>query len=152
MEVFRISREKYSRILTASGKSARWNRDNQFVIYAGQSRALSTLELVVRRNAIQVSFKYEISVISIADDARFYTRKFIKDMPANWKHVDAYTLLQDIGSNWYSNNESLILQVPSVIIPQEFNYIININHPDFSKSNISIVRNEDYFWDDRLLT
>lgn len=150
MEVFRISSDKFSKKLTASGKAARWNKDNQFVLYTGEVRSLSALELVVHKS-ISTALKYELMVISIADNEDLYTRMFIKDMPPNWKAYKAYPSLQDIGSDWYINNKSLILQVPSVIIPQEFNYIINLNHPDFSTKNVSLVRNEDYFWDDRLL-
>lgn len=45
MEAFRISSEEYSKAPSASGKSSRWNKDNEYVIYTGESRALSTLEM-----------------------------------------------------------------------------------------------------------
>ena len=150
MEVFRISSNKHSSKLAASGKAARWNRDNQFVLYTGQSRALSTLEVVVHKSSIKTAIKYDLMVISLAENEHLYTRKFIRDMPTNWRDIKAYPALQDIGSEWYTNNQSLILQVPSVIVPQEFNYIINLHHPDFS-TNVSLVRKEEFFWDDRLL-
>ena len=150
MEVFRISSDKYAKSLNASGKSARWNKDNQFVVYTGQVRSLSALELVVHKN-IQTALKYEVMVISIADKENLYTRIAIKDLPERWKTYKSYSLLQDIGSDWYVNQKSLVLQVPSVIIPQESNYIVNLNHPDFSSKNISLVRTEEFFWDDRLV-
>ena len=150
MEVFRISSAKFAGALTASGRSARWNKDNQFVLYTGQVRSLSALELVVHKSSIVTSLQYEVMVISIADEEELYTRIQIKDLSPGWRDSKAYPILQDIGSDWYTSNKSLILQVPSVIIPQEFNYIININHPDFKK-NVSHVRNEEFFWDDRLI-
>lgn len=149
MEVFRIASDKYTRQLNASGKSSRWNKDNQFVIYAAQSRSLSALELVVHKN-IQTALKYEVMIISIADVETLYTRLPIKGMPKNWREYKSYAHLQDIGSDWYVNKKSLVLQVPSVIIPQEFNYVINLNHPDFSAETVSLVRTEAYFWDERL--
>ncbi|MGZ3885726.1 MAG: RES family NAD+ phosphorylase [Bacteroidia bacterium] len=151
MEVFRISRDLYARSLTASGKEARWNKDNQFVLYTGQSRSLSTLELVVHKNSVSPAFLYEIMVLSVTDDERFYTRLSSADLPANWKSMDAYPTLQDIGSDWYKTNRSLILQVPSVIISNECNYIINLHHPDYSPKTVRLIRNEPFFWDERLL-
>jgi RES domain-containing protein len=150
MEVFRICSEEFSNKLTTSGKSARWNKDNQFVLYTAQSRVLATLELIVHQSAITSTLKYKTMVISIKENESFYTRKSLKDMPSKWRSIDSYSLLQDIGNEWYVSNKSLILQVPSVVIPQEFNYIINTNHPDF-KTSISLSKTEDYFWDDRLL-
>lgn len=47
MELFRISREKYSHALRASGAENRWNKQDEFVLYTGSSCSLSTLELVV---------------------------------------------------------------------------------------------------------
>lgn len=150
MEVFRIASDKYSKTLNASGKSARWNKDNQFVIYTGQARSLSALELVVHKN-IQTALRYTVMVISIADNDKLYTRLSINDLPTGWKNYKSYTLLQEIGSDWYINKKSLVLQVPSVIVPQESNYIINLNHPDFSPTSVSLVRTEEFFWDERLV-
>jgi RES domain-containing protein len=150
MEVFRISREKYSKAFSASGVAARWNKDNQFVLYTGQARSLSTLEMVVHKN-IETALNYEVMVISIAADEKLFTRFYIKDLPLNWREASSYSVLQDIGSDWYTNNKSLVLQVPSVIVPQEFNYIINTRHPDLSPKTVSLARTEEFTWDDRLL-
>jgi len=149
MEVFRISSEKYARSLTASGVSNRWNKDKQFVIYTGQSRSLSTLESVVHTNSMP-TLKSVVMVISIADADDLYSSIHLKDLPPNWKDLAAYPLLQDLGSDWYVRNKSLVLKVPSAIIPQEFNYVINLNHPDFSPKTVSLVRTESYFWEKRL--
>lgn len=88
-------------------------------------------------------------VISIADDEHLYKYIRLKELPINWRSMAAYGQLQQLGSNWYSNKESLVLKVPSAIIPYEYNYVINTIHPDFLKK-VSLVRNEDYFWDSRL--
>jgi RES domain-containing protein len=89
-------------------------------------------------------------VISIADNDSLIKQVPTRDLPKDWKLSTAYPDLQAIGSDWYTNKESLILKVPSAIITQEFNYIINTLHPDFS-NNVQLVRTEDYFWDERLL-
>ena len=151
MEVFRISRARYARKITSSGAANRWNFENEYVVYTAESRSLSTLELVVRRAAIQPNFPYKIMVISIADDEDLFTQIPIKKLTENWRFINAYPALQQIGSNWYSSGQSLILKVPSAIITQEYNYLINTRHTDY-KRNVKLVRQEAYFWDDRLVS
>lgn len=150
MEVFRIARESHSKEITASGRANRWNFDDQFMVYTGSSRALSTLELIVHQNSISPAFKYKVMIISIADEEGLFTHLLQKDLPKNWRSMIAYPELQQLGSNWYQGNQSLVLRVPSAVIPREYNYIINVNHPDF-KGKVSLVRTEDYFWDERLI-
>lgn len=150
MEVFRICHEKYADRLTSSGSANRWNVQGHNVIYTGSSRSLSTLELVVHRNAIFPTFLYKMMVISIADEDRLIKQVRLSDLPSDWRSLSSYSKLQRIGSEWYRHQETLILKVPSAIIAQEYNYVINTKHPDFA-SKVQLVRTEDYFWDNRLL-
>ena len=150
MEIFRISAARYAYKLTASGAANRWNQKGEFVIYAGSSRSLSTLELVVHRNAIHPSTTYLMMTLSVPDDDDLVQTVKTKQLPKNWRKLEAYASLQTIGSQWIQNQSSLLLKVPSVIIPQEYNYIINTQHPDFIKK-VKLVRTESFFWDDRLL-
>lgn len=148
MEVFRVSSTKHSKELAASGKAARWNKDGEYVIYAGQARSLAMLENIVHKS-IHTGLDYETMIISITDTEDTFSKRAIHDLPANWRDISAYAKLQDIGSAWYQRKESLVLQVPSVIVPQEFNYIINVNHPEF-KNRITLVRQEEFVLDSRL--
>jgi len=150
MEVFRITRESLANNLNASGRANRWNMDDQFTIYTGSSRSLSTLELIVHKNAIHSALIYKVMIISIADEDDIFTTVPQDSLPKNWRSMSAYPELQQLGSKWYQANQSLILKVPSAVITKEYNYIINTKHPDFA-SKVSLVRTEDYFWDDRLL-
>lgn len=149
MEVFKICHDKYSNALTASGASNRWNKKDEFVIYTASSRSLSTLELIVHRSAINIAHPYKLLEISIKDKTLIKEIK-IADLPGNWRTLEAYVELQEIGSRWYNSFETLVLKVPSVIISQEFNYVINSKHPLFKK-NIILKNKEDFKWDKRLL-
>ena len=150
MEVFRICKEEYSRQIKASGGANRWNVQGHNVIYTGSSRSLSTLELVVRRSSIIPVLDYKVMVISIPDDDSIITHIHFSGLPQNWRTLAAYSRLQEIGSKWYTTQISLVLKVPSAIIPFEYNYVLNAEHPDFNRS-VKLVRVEDYFWDKRLL-
>ncbi len=150
MEVFRISKDEYSKALSSSGTANRWNLKGQLVLYTGSSRSLSSLELVVHKGAVKPAFKYKVMVISIADDDYLIKQIKVNELPANWRLIAAYSDLQSIGSDWYNKRDSLVLKIPSAIIPFEFNYVINTEHPDFL-TKVNLVRTEDYFWDSRLL-
>lgn len=149
MELFRISPERFAGALTASGSANRWNATGQSVLYTGSCRSLSTLELVVHRSAIKPTENYKVMVISLADEDNLIRQIQIKDLPKNWRGMTAYPECQKIGSEWYTKQETLILKVPSSVIVQEYNYLINATHPDFDKK-VNLVRSEDYFWDGRL--
>lgn len=149
MEVFRICKEEYAGSLASSGSANRWNLRGQYVIYAGSSRSLSTLELVVHRSSVIPIARYKVMVISIADDDDLIHHIRINELPEKWRTLAAYSVLQDIGSKWYANQKSLVLKVPSAVIPLEYNYVINTEHAGF-KQHIRFVRAEDYFWDNRL--
>jgi len=149
MKVFRISRDKYAEKLTASGVPNRWNRDNQYVIYASGSRSLCTLEMVARRNSIMQGPKYKMMIIDLPDAKKFYTEITLPPLLKNMPLIKGYHITQSIGNEWYEEQKSVILKVPSAIITQEYNYVINTKHPDFIK--IKLVSNENYNWDERLL-
>jgi|SRR5690554_2164833 len=149
MEVFRISHQKHAHKLSSSGFSNRWNKRNEYVIYTGASRSLSTIEMVVHHSSIHRSPNYEMMIISLPDDKELYERIQIKDLPKNWQTLKSYPITQELGSDWYKSQGSLILQIPSAIIKQESNYIINTHHPLFQKK-VKLVRNEEYFFDGSL--
>lgn len=150
MEVFRISSQVFSKTLATSGRANRWNLKGQNVIYAGSSRSLASLELIVHRGAVKPALAYKVMVISIADDDYLMKQIQIKTLPSDWRSFSAYSILQKIGSDWYNSRESVVLRIPSAIIPLEYNFIINTEHPDFA-DKIRLVRTEDYFWDVRFL-
>ena len=89
-------------------------------------------------------------MIIAIDDQTVIKEIKVTDLPNNWKSVEAYIELQEIGSKWYHSLESLILKVPSAIISQEYNYIINTKHPLFA-TNVMLQSVENFDWDKRLL-
>lgn len=150
MEMFRICSAIHSKKLTSSGAPNRWNRKGEYVIYTAESRSLATLEMIVHRNSIKSDSSYKVLTISISETDNPIYNLNINQLPKNWRTFEAYSQLQLLGSNWYNSNESLLLKIPSAIIPKEFNYVINTQHPEFSKK-VKLENVEDYFWDERLL-
>jgi RES domain-containing protein len=149
MLVYNIRKAKYADSLKASGVANRWNKDDEFVIYAGGSISLSTLELVAHRSAIDLNLDYKLLFIETDSKSADITEINVKDLPKNWKSIQSYPILQELGSKWYQAKKTLLLKVPSALIPWESNYLINVSHPDFAKK-VKIKSAEDFLWDKRL--
>jgi RES domain-containing protein len=149
MEVYKICRGKYANKLSASGVSNRWNKEDELVIYTGGTIALATLENVAHRASINIAKPYKLLRIEIKEQT-LIREISVKQLPKSWRSLEAYIELQEIGSDWYQSMGSLVLKVPSAIVSQEFNYVINTKHPLFL-SNVVLASVEDWIWDKRLL-
>ncbi len=71
-----------------------------------------------------------------------------EDLPENWYEYANFSFCQKIGDAWVEAGETAVLRVPSSIIQQEYNYIINIRHPDFAR--IRLAKTEDFKFDPRI--
>ncbi|WP_139922010.1 RES family NAD+ phosphorylase [Hymenobacter sp. DG01] len=147
MLVYRICLAKYADDLFASGYRARWNYKDQFVIYTASSRALACLENVVHRSGEGLNDQFRVLVIDVSDDL-VIEEIDLTQLPKNWEKASRYALCQPLGAAWYTARQSAVLRVPSSIIPQEYNYILNSRHPEFKR--IQIVGREEFSFDARI--
>ncbi|AXJ01204.1 RES domain-containing protein [Cyclonatronum proteinivorum] len=147
MFVYRISLARWAGALSGSGRPGRWNSAGQYVVYTASSRALSCLEYLVHVGGERAFMRYKLTQIEIPDKC---SRQIIlpASLPENWHRVQNYHLCQPVGDRWADGLESLILMVPSAIISDEFNIIINPAHPQFSQVKISEIK--DFTFDQRL--
>ncbi len=150
MLVYRICRARFATSLQASGCAGRWNSDSQWVLYASANRSLAALEQVANRSNIMLHEPYSILIIDVPDSELCCTTIQPELLPSDWKHLSGYGALQEIGSRWYRTSETLLLRVPSVIIPQESNYLINTRHPDFHKQ-VKLIDIEPFGWDHQIV-
>ena len=149
MEIFKIGKSKYSGELKASGNEGRWNYKGQEVIYAASSRALASLEVLVHLSGVRLqNDAFKITVIHVPDNVSVENITY-QDLPDGWNGVSKYSITQPLGNEWIRSKKTCILRVPSSIMINEFNFVININHPDFQ--SLRIVEIEDYLCDQRLL-
>lgn len=146
MKVFRITTDKWSKSLTASGYPARWSSKGQFMIYAAESRSLACLENLVHRSGEGSNDLFKVMVIEIPDLLHIEEIDGLT-LKKDWHTIDNYNYCQSFGSSWLNGLKSAVLKVPSVIIKKEHNYLINPNHPDFNK--IKLTGNEDFDFDRR---
>jgi len=147
MEIYRITLAKYADSLVASGRAARWNSKGRHVIYAAESRSLACLENLVHRSGLALQQDFRTLVISIPSNGKVETVS-ISDLPPDWRSLLNLSPCQQIGDAWLSEQRSLLLRVPSVIIPEEYNYVLNTQHPEFK--NVRIERMEPFLFDPRV--
>ncbi len=149
MEIYRITLTRYAQTLKASGADGRWSREGIHVIYSAYSRSLACLENIIHRGSEGLKRDFCTMVIHVPDNVSIKSIK-TKDLRNNWYQSTPYAreYCQMIGNDWVKSNDSCVLRVPSVIIKEEHNYVINTLHPDFSE--IELVGIEPFFFDPRL--
>lgn len=129
----------------ASLYGARWNHKGTPVIYTAESRALCALEVLV--NADELADDYISISIEIPDDLLMVSVS-VADLPTGWDSYPSIEETHDIGTNWAKAMATVVLSVPSAVIPREQNYILNPAHPDFAR--IVFSSPATFYFDDRL--
>jgi RES domain-containing protein len=135
---WRTTRKKYVRE-AFSGDGAkqfggRWNPPGTPMVYTAQSLSLAILELIVHLEddgditsyaAIPVTFPR--ALVQILPESRW---------PDKWFSLPIAEPSQQVGKEWVDAMSSVVLQVPSSVVPRESNFLINPLHPKFSKLKI----------------
>lgn len=141
MLVYRIEREKYlDTTLSGNGaslsKGFRWNSLYTRMVYTAECRALAMLEIAVHLDLSQdlPTDRYYVE-IEIPDDIPILELT-VADLPSSWDSKPPVQSTQWIGDRFVSENKAAVLKVPSSIIPEECNYLINPNHPDARKIKV----------------
>lgn len=147
MLVYRITLTKYAGKLMASGRAARWNPNDVEMIYTASSRSLACLENAVHRSQAGLIQLFTIMTIEVPDNLKIL--KIAEDkLPDKWTNYNEMHITQNIGNNWIKEHETAILQVPSSMIEEEVNYLLNPNHKDFHQ--IKVTRKRPFVFDERI--
>jgi len=152
MRVYRIEREKYLET-TLKGVGAaltegyRWNSPNTYLVYTAESRALATLEISVHLDFSEdlPNDRYYVE-IDIPDEVEILELR-IEDLPEDWDLKPPSLETQYIGDDFVKDKEAAVLKVPSSIVPPEYNYLINPDHPEAIK--ITVVSKKQLIFDKR---
>jgi len=102
------------------------------MIYTADSLALAALEILVHLPQPEL-LKLKFQRIPVKLDIRLVKSLNLMDLPADWDILPPPESTQTIGTEWAVKKKSVLLKVPSTIIREEFNYLINPLHPDFIK-------------------
>lgn len=133
----------------AKKTGGRWNSKGQAVLYTSGTIALATLELLAHLGDSTAGRNFFLVRIDVPENvARAMEFVDIVNLKPTWlaEPPGAYSKL--LGDQWLAGKTSALLGVPSVIVPEEFNVLINPNHPDSRKIAATVVR--QYVYDPRL--
>lgn len=147
MALWRISRRT---TLDGAGgliAPARWHSRGRRVVYLAESPAGALLEVLVHLEVDPLGPPVGMKILKVkADTASSFTVP-AGTLPSAWTREPALT--RRIGDEWLAAGGSALLRVPSVIVPETTNVLLNPDHPDAAR--VSILKVEDFDLDERLL-
>ncbi len=135
---WRITPEKYADT-AFSGEGAkeyggRFNSVGTPVVYTSESISLATLELLAKAGRRQ-RLSGRVVLPAAFDEKRVIAYEE-EDLPEDWNERPPGPASQKIGDEWIESEASVVLKVPSVVVPPEYNYLINPGHPEFEEIEI----------------
>ena len=125
----------------------RWNQRGTAVVYASATLSLAAQELFVHLDPAEVPKDLVAVSADIPDSVRIKVLG-ATGLPKNWRQYPAPESLAAIGTAWARSLETAVLEVPSAVIPQERNYLLNPAHADFVRIRSS--RPEPFAFDPRM--
>lgn len=147
MIMHRASTARYANDLSGEGakiNGGRWNSPGIAGLYTSQYISLCILEILARTNKHIMPQDYRLVTIELPDE--LITEIELKKLKPDWNIHFQYT--QWIGEEFLKSNQSLALKIPSAIVPQEHNFLVNPANKNFKK--IKIIATEALELDKRL--
>jgi RES domain-containing protein len=140
---WRISKRRYA-IPPASAfdgegsrrRGGRWTPPGRRAAYASSSLALASLEYFVNLDPEDAPTDLVSIRVEIPDGVRF-EQVSIPSLPDTWRRTPFPQELWIIGETWLLSASSVCLLVPSAVVPEEVNLIVNPSHPDFKDLQFS---------------
>jgi RES domain-containing protein len=138
MIVYRISSCKYIDDLSGLGAAlygGRWNSEGVYVLYTAGGPSLAMLESLVHFGGRVVGDFCQIA-IEVPEDSIIELQQ--KDLPDTWRESPPPDILKTFGNKFVAEQQYLMLKVPSVLVPDESNYLLNPAHPHFKQVRILV--------------
>jgi RES domain-containing protein len=150
--VWRLSAAGYADLLTGEGNrifGARWNSPGQGVVYTSANLSLAVLESYVHIPVEQRDTlpDFEAVRISVPDDAGVTAVSHV-ELTDLLLTPDPISACRSVGDRWLMTADDLMLSAASVIVPEEFNIMLNPAHPRMNE--VRIVAKRLFRFDDRL--
>lgn len=141
MTIYRLAKAKYQETafsgLGAMRSAGRWHPAGVPIVYASDTPSSSLLEIIAHTEATALLGHAYVLFRVVLDPSRHLLALEPEVWPADWRSLEWPRSTQGIGSQWFADQDSVILQVPSVIVPLQHNYLINPQHPQFEELDIS---------------
>ena len=151
MRVWRLCKQKWaSSAFDGEGArrvAGRWHFTGSPLVYTASQRSLAVLELLVHMDPGHAPPGFVLIPADLPDAAVAHLPP--SELPEDWQALPALDDTRRLGTEWAKARKSLALAVPSVVLPQELNLLINPLHPDVSQVRIGAP--EPFSFDTRLL-
>jgi RES domain-containing protein len=132
MTLWRISRHRDLRGAGGLKVPGRWHHAGQPVVYLAPSPAAALLEVCVHTSANDVPA--EFTLLKIAGPDLKVSVITLTDLPENWR--SRLEVTRNLGTVWLQKKESVLLQIPSALVPETGNFLFNPLHPAAKKFHI----------------
>jgi RES domain-containing protein len=149
MVLYRIVNCSYADDLSGTGArlyGGRWNNEGKSAVYLASSRSLAVLEVLVHLPPLMIPNNYCLVEIEVPENS--ITNIEIDDLPHNWKDISPPMALSKIGDEFLVKRTYLLMKMPSSIVPDEYNYLLNPLHPGMQK--VKILKKAPFDFDKRL--
>jgi RES domain-containing protein len=132
MRVWRLCRRAHA---APDGEGARryggrWNQRGTALVYTSASASLAALEYFVHLDPEDAPPDLILTPVDVPPSASIRELR-IDELPADWRSLPAPEALARTGTSWAQRLESAVLSVPSAILPEERNYLLNPAHAEF---------------------
>lgn len=121
----------------------RWNRPGTGALYVATSIELATLERFVHTGGIAPKDLLLVAV-DVPNEEGLISTVSPVELPVDWNALPGSDAAQVFGTAWLTEAASLVLLVPSVIVPEAMNAIVNPSHPRYTEVNMSVIRPFDF--------
>ena len=147
MKVWRICKERYAESAFdgegAKRVGGRWNSRGLRLAYASENLSLATLELLVHLE-LEDSPPEMVAVPALVPGELGVETLEPADLPTDWRRVDGHPELKARGNSWLSSQATPLLKVPSAVIPEEYNVLVNPEHPAFEAIDVGLPQPFDF--------
>ena len=113
----------------------RWNERGTPIVYLGGTLSLAALETFVHLTAADARIAFSAIEVRVPDDMEVSSLA-LDTLPENWRQEPPPEQTKALGTAWATREDSLLLRVPSVIVPNEWNYLLNPSHHAFRQLEI----------------
>lgn len=132
----------------AAAFGGRWNSPGVPLVYTAGSPSLAMLEMLVHLQRPELLESYVL--IDVQFDESLVIDVELRRLPRSWRMSPPARSVMRVGDSWAASESSAVLRVPSVLVPHEWNYLLNPKHRDFGRIVIGMER--PIRFDPRLLT
>lgn len=138
MRLWRIARRNHAGLDGEGARlyGARWSSPGTAVVYAASHLSLAALEYLVRVDPDDAPDDLVALRLDVPEEATALTHA-PPSLPAGWQRTPAPPECQAIGDRWARNGQHLLLQLPSVLVPEESNLLVNPKHRDAPLVHVS---------------